>query len=71
MNVELRSTGRARAPVPTWSSQNRKSQRRLPCDFFQQLLIDVEVRRDVLHVVVIFERFHQADHRVGLLRLRA
>ncbi len=35
----------------------------LTCDFFQELLIDVEVRVDVLHVVMIFERFHQANHR--------
>lgn len=31
-------------------------------NFFQLLLIDIEVRVDVLHVVVIFESFHQADH---------
>ncbi len=38
---------------------------RLSRDFFQQLLVDVEVRVHVLHVVVLFERFHQADHRIG------
>jgi len=36
-------------------------------DFFQSLLVDVEVRMHVLHVFVIFERFHQADHLRRLL----
>ena len=39
----------------------------LPHDFFQHLLINVEVGVDVLYVVVLFEGFHQANHRRGLL----
>ena len=34
-------------------------------NFFQQLLIDIEVRVDVLHVIVVFERFDQANHLRG------
>src|SRR3977135_3322470 len=30
--------------------------------FFQQLLVNVEIGVDVLHVVVLFERLHQPDH---------
>jgi len=29
-------------------------------------LIDIEIGVDVLHVVVLFERFHQPDHLRGL-----
>src|SRR5215472_10348700 len=36
-------------------------------NFFQQLLVNVEVRVDVLHVIVLFESFHQPDHGVGRL----
>src|SRR2546421_608923 len=41
--------------------------KKLSGHFFQQLLIDVEVRVHVLHVVVLFERFHQTDHGIGSL----
>jgi hypothetical protein len=39
--------------------QDRKP---LAGDFFQQLLIDIEVGVNVLHVVMLFERLHQPDH---------
>ena len=39
----------------------------LACNFFQQFLIDVKVGVNVLHVIVFFERLHQANHRVRLL----
>lgn len=35
----------------------------LPGNFLQQLLIDIEIRVDILHIIVFFERFHQPDHR--------
>lgn len=41
--------------------------KRLSRNFFQQFLIDVEVRVDVLHIVMLFEGLHEANHRVGLL----
>ena len=43
--------------------------RTLPGNFFQKLLVDIEVRVYILHVVVIFEYFHQPDHSVGSLPL--
>src|SRR5258705_10149003 len=43
---------------------------KLADDFFQELLINVEVRVDVLHVVVVFERFDQPDHLRSLLALK-
>jgi hypothetical protein len=39
----------------------------LSCHFLQQFLIYVEVGVDVLHVVVIFERLDQPNHRRGLM----
>ncbi|MGD0598678.1 MAG: hypothetical protein ABR988_02575, partial [Terriglobales bacterium] len=36
-------------------------------DFFQSLLVDIEVGMDVLHIFVVFERLHQADHLRRLL----
>ena len=39
--------------------QDRKP---LAGNFFQQLLIDIEVGVYVLHVVMLFERLHQPDH---------
>src|SRR5215469_41771 len=36
----------------------------LSCDFFQQFLVDVEVCVHVLHIVMLLEGFHQANHRV-------
>ena len=39
----------------------------LPGNFLQRLLIDIEVGVDVLHIFVIFERFHQPDHLCCLL----
>src|SRR5215469_12576972 len=36
----------------------------LSCNFFQQFLVDVEVCVHVLHIVMLFEGFHQANHRV-------
>ena len=29
-------------------------------------LVDIEVRVDVLHVIVFFQRFHQPEHLLGL-----
>jgi hypothetical protein len=37
----------------------------LASDFFEQLLIDVEIGMHVLDVVMLFERFHQPDHGAG------
>ena len=34
-------------------------------DFLQLLLIDVEVRIDVLYVVLVFNGFQKADHLAG------
>lgn len=42
--------------------QDRKP---LARNFFQQLLIDIEVGVNVLHVVVLLERLHQPDHGAG------
>ena len=39
-----------------------RSDVRLARYFFQKFLVDIEIGVDVLHVVVFFERFHQADH---------
>jgi hypothetical protein len=36
-------------------------------NFFQNLLINVEVRMNVLYVVVIFERLDQTDHRMSVV----
>ncbi len=36
-------------------------------DFFQLLLIDIEVRVHVLHVVLVFQGFEQTKHCRGLL----
>jgi len=41
--------GDCRSPVPEVA---------LPSYFFQKFLVDVEIGVDVLHVVLIFERFH-------------
>ena len=49
--------------VMHWHLQPATSAR----NFFQSLLVDVEVRMHVLHVFAIFERFHQADHLRRLL----
>src|SRR5215472_9633453 len=38
-------------------------------NFFQQLLVDVEVGVDVLYVIVLFKGLHQPDHGVGRLPL--
>jgi hypothetical protein len=38
-------------------------------NFFQDFLIDIEVRVHVLHVVMIFERLNQADHGMGIAAL--
>src|SRR5258708_23684050 len=39
----------------------------LPGHFFQQLLDNIEVGAYVLHIVLIFDRLHQPDHRIGRL----
>src|SRR5579862_13143 len=39
--------------------------RRSPRHFLKQLLIDIEVGVNVLHIVMLFESFHQTDHRGG------
>jgi hypothetical protein len=44
--------------------------RQLARDLFQKFLVDVEVGVDILHVVLVFERFHQPDHGVGRLSLQ-
>jgi hypothetical protein len=38
--------------------------------FFQELLVNVEIGVYVLHVILIFECFHEPDHRVGGLTLK-
>src|SRR4029077_15909353 len=48
--------GDCRSPVPEVA---------LPSYFFQKFLVDVEIRVDILHVVLIFKRFHQPDHLAG------
>lgn len=35
-------------------------------DFFQKLLIYIEVGMNVLNIVVLFESFHESDHGIGL-----
>ena len=35
--------------------------------FFEQLLIDIEVRVHVLYIILILESFHETDHSVGRL----
>ena len=34
-------------------------------DFFQRLLVNIEIGINVLNVVGIFQRFQQADHGIG------
>src|SRR5205085_10873500 len=53
-------------PPNAWAASD-SCVRRLSRDFFQQLLVNVEVSVHVLHVVMLFERLHQANHGRGLL----
>ena len=38
---------------------------RLTRHFFQQLLVNIKVRVDVLHIVLILQSFHKPNHGVG------
>ena len=53
-----------RRPTRTAQTQNRTL---LARNFLQLLLVNVEVGVNTLHVVVVFDRFQQADHLVGSL----
>jgi len=44
-----------------------KLRRELSSNFFQSLLVDIKICVNVLHIVTVFERFHQADHLCRLL----
>src|SRR5579872_1273605 len=46
---------------PVWGGSSANATKS-PSDLFQQLLVNIEIGVHVLHIVMLFERFHQADH---------
>ena len=59
-----------RKAAPMGAALRKYSNAPLASHFFQELLINIEVGVHILHVILIFERFHEPDHRVGGLTFK-
>src|SRR3954467_11572767 len=73
-NVVILRRPRKRLVKTNWASVIHRQHRTDPT-YRELLFVDlvrcVEVRPDVLHVVVIVEHFHEANHRLRLLLVEA
>src|SRR5437879_6166247 len=52
---------------PQGRLSGKSSTAQLARHFLQQLLVNIEVGVNVLHVILVFERFHEPNHSVGRL----